>query len=139
MTEKTCIVDGVYPGCRFFTALTSNREFQRHYYKVWREFVERGCINEVMEYISDYYALVKESYDNNAQRWGDDTDYAALVPQMQQWIKRRHDHIVGNLTVYAVPYDMPIIGYGAKTANFLRLWQAEPLCPVDWEKFNAQK
>ena len=102
VTEKTSIVDGVYPGCRFFTALTSNREFQRHYYKVWREFVERGCINEVMEYISDYYALVKESYDNNAQRWGDDTDYAALVPQMQQWIKRRHDHIVGNLTVYDI-------------------------------------
>ncbi|MCB6993382.1 glycogen/starch/alpha-glucan phosphorylase [bacterium 210820-DFI.6.37] len=29
-------------------------------------------------------------------------------------------------TVIAVPYDVPIAGYGGKTANMLRLWQAEP-------------
>ncbi|GGJ75978.1 starch phosphorylase [Anoxybacillus voinovskiensis] len=28
--------------------------------------------------------------------------------------------------VMAVPYDMPVIGYGAKTVNTLRLWNAEP-------------
>jgi len=28
--------------------------------------------------------------------------------------------------VMAVPYDMPVIGYGAKTVNTLRLWSAEP-------------
>ena len=102
VTEKNCIVDGVYPGCRFFTALINNREFQRHYYKVWCEFVEKDCIDEVMEYIGDYYSFIKESYGNNAQRWGDNTDYAGLVPQMQQWIKKRHDHIFSNLTVYDI-------------------------------------
>lgn len=59
------------------------------------------------------------------------------------WSFRRQEERVtvrmGNLTVYAVPYDMPIIGYGAKTANFLRLWQAEPLNALDWDKFNEQK
>ncbi|MCQ4638317.1 glycogen/starch/alpha-glucan phosphorylase [Anaerovorax odorimutans] len=29
-------------------------------------------------------------------------------------------------TVLAVPYDVPIVGYGGKTVNMLRLWQAEP-------------
>lgn len=29
-------------------------------------------------------------------------------------------------TVLAIPYDVPIVGYGGKTANMLRLWQAEP-------------
>lgn len=28
--------------------------------------------------------------------------------------------------VMAVPYDIPVIGYGAKTVNTLRLWSAEP-------------
>lgn len=28
-------------------------------------------------------------------------------------------------TVLAVPYDVPIVGYGGKTVNMLRLWQAE--------------
>ena len=102
VTEKKCIVGGIYPGCKFFTALTGNKEFQRHYYKVWCEFVENNCIEEVMEYIADYYSLVKESYIHNAQKWGDNTDYAALVPHMQQWIKRRYDHIVSNLTVYDI-------------------------------------
>ena len=102
VTEKECIVGGVYPGCKFFTALTGNKEFQRHYYKVWCEFVENGCIDEVMEFIADYYEFVKESYRHNAQKWGDNTDYATLVPHMQQWIKKRHDHIVSNLTVYDI-------------------------------------
>jgi starch phosphorylase len=35
--------------------------------------------------------------------------------------------------ITAVPYDMPIIGYGTKTVNTLRLWQAE-----DPEGFNLQ-
>ncbi len=102
VTGKTCIVDGVYPGCEFFTALMNNREFQRHYYKVWCEFVENDCITDVMQYIAEYYDTVKESYSNNALLWGDNTDYAELVPQMQQWIKKRHDHIVKNLTVYDI-------------------------------------
>lgn len=59
------------------------------------------------------------------------------------WSFRRQEERVtvrmGNLTVYAVPYDMPIIGYGAETVNYLRLWQAEPLNALDWDKFNEQK
>lgn len=35
------------------------------------------------------------------------------------------DH-VGYQTVMAIPYDVPIVGYGGKNVNMLRLWQAEP-------------
>ena len=90
------------PGDKFFSALKNNKEFQRHYYKVWCEFVENKCIEEVMRYIADYYGFVKESYMHNAQEWGDNTDYAGMVPKMQQWIKNRHDNIVRNLTVYDI-------------------------------------
>ena len=96
------VIDNGLPGGRFFHALTNNREFQRHYYKVWREFVENDCITEIMQYIADYYEFAKESFSNNALKWGDNTDYAGLVPQMQQWIKNRHDNIVGNLTAYDI-------------------------------------
>ena len=90
------------PGSKFFTSLRQNREFQRHYYKVWREFIEKECIKEVMEYIADYYAFVKESYANNAGEWGDDTAYGDGIPAMQQWVKKRYDYIVANLTVYDI-------------------------------------
>ena len=41
--------------------------------------------------------------------------------------------------VYAVPYDMPVIGYNKRHVNTLRLWQAEPLQEFDFEQFNDQK
>ena len=40
--------------------------------------------------------------------------------------------------VWAVPYDMPIIGCGGKTVNTLRLWQAEPADGFDLAAFNEQ-
>lgn len=42
-------------------------------------------------------------------------------------------------TVRAVPYDMPVIGYGGKTVNNLRLWQAEAVTPMDFALFNSQR
>lgn len=100
--QDTFIYNFNLPGDKFFSALKNNKEFQRHYYKVWCEFVENNCIEEVMQYIADYYGFVQESYMHNTQEWGDNTDYAGLVPQMQQWIKKRHDYIVRNLTVYDI-------------------------------------
>ncbi|WP_167958956.1 glycogen/starch/alpha-glucan phosphorylase [Anaerosporobacter faecicola] len=44
-----------------------------------------------------------------------------------------------NQSVYAVPYDMPVIGYGAQTVNTLRLWQAEALENFNFEAFNDSK
>ena len=41
-------------------------------------------------------------------------------------------------TVNAVPYDMPIIGYGTNTIDTLRLWQCEAEKELDFDAFNAQ-
>lgn len=101
-TSCTLISKGESPGHKFFTALRNNKEFQRHYYKVWCEFVENDCTKEIMEYISDYYNFVKESYKNNAKKWGDNTDYCSYVPIMQQWIEKRVSYIVKNLTKYDI-------------------------------------
>ena len=45
----------------------------------------------------------------------------------------------GGQAVRAVPYDTPVLGYGMKTVNTLRLWQAEPFQAFDFNLFNAQK
>ncbi len=40
-------------------------------------------------------------------------------------------------TILAVPYDVPIVGYGGKTVNVLRLWSAEPVVEkLDLAAFN---
>ncbi len=44
---------------------------------------------------------------------------------------------VGYQNVLAVPYDVPIVGYGGKNVNMLRLWQAEPAEEkIDLEAFS---
>ncbi|SFC64484.1 glycogen/starch/alpha-glucan phosphorylase [Clostridium uliginosum] len=44
-----------------------------------------------------------------------------------------------DMTVKAIPYDTPIIGYGTKNINTLRLWKCEPMKEFDFILFNNQK
>ena len=59
------------------------------------------------------------------------------------WSIRREDEavVVSMKTgdVLAVPYDMPVIGYGAKNVGTLRLWQTESLHEIDFRLFNNQE
>lgn len=59
------------------------------------------------------------------------------------WGLRREDEkaIVhfADQTIVAVPYDMPIIGYGTDNIGTLRLWQAEAEKPFDFNLFNEQQ
>ena len=59
------------------------------------------------------------------------------------WSVRRDSEAVlvpfKNGAVRAVPYDMPVIGYGGRHVSTLRLWQAEPLTPFDFSLFNDQQ
>ena len=58
------------------------------------------------------------------------------------WEIKRDDlsvtvHFGGSLgSVTATPYDMPIIGYGTKTINTLRLWEASSADGFDLQLFN---
>ena len=43
------------------------------------------------------------------------------------------------MTVRAIPYDMPITGYGTKNVGTLRLWKSEPMEEFDYDAFNSQR
>ncbi len=59
------------------------------------------------------------------------------------WSKRRDDKTIvvsfADQKVLAVPYDMPIMGYGTSNIGTLRLWQSEPLEELDFRLFNEQE
>ncbi len=38
--------------------------------------------------------------------------------------------------VIGIPYDLPIVGYGARTVNFLRLWESKASEQLDFQVFN---
>ena len=85
------------------------------------------------------YGLFKQDFHNGFQietaddwtKWGD------------PWSVRCEGDAVTvdfkDMSVKAVPYDMPIIGYGTDNIGTLRLWQSESLMPFDFDLFNAQK
>lgn len=85
------------------------------------------------------YGLFKQYFDNGFQKETADNWLKFGDP----WSIRRDDEAVTvnfrDLTVKAVPYDMPVIGYGGKTVNKLRLWQSEPIEEFDFDQFNQQK
>lgn len=63
--------------------------------------------------------------------------------QGDPWSRRRDDKTItvefDGQKVLAVPYDMPIIGYGTDNIGTLRLWQSEPVEELNFALFNAQE
>ena len=86
------------------------------------------------------YGLFKQSFDEEGRQVEAPDDWAKFG---DPWSIRRLDKsvIVKMATgdVRAVPYDMPIVGYGAKNIGTLRLWQTEPIKAVDFFQFNEQR
>ena len=84
------------------------------------------------------YGLFKQEFENFRQKELPDdwTQYG------DPWSIRRDDLSVivsmKNCEVRAVPYDMPVIGYGDSTIGTLRLWQCESTHEFDFDLFNQQ-
>lgn len=84
-------------GYSFFYDLMNNEQFKKHYLKVWKEFAQKGHIQEVIEYMDDYYNFARSSFENNYMLWYDGYGYDSEIDRMQQWMKQRHDFILANL------------------------------------------
>ena len=63
-------------------------------------------------------------------KYGDPWSYRRYTPTVTI---KFPDH-----TVLAVPYDMPVIGYGTRNIGTLRLWQCEAESELDFNAFNDQ-
>lgn len=85
------------------------------------------------------YGLFRQFFDNGFQ--GEKPD--AWMEEGYPFIIRREEEQVmvsyADMTVRAIPYDMPITGYGTKNVNTLRLWKSEPVEEFDYDAFNSQR
>ena len=85
------------------------------------------------------YGLFKQKIENNSQvEVPDDWEMYS-----DNWTVRRDELSVlvelADGAVKAVPYDMPVIGYGTNNVGTLRLWQTESLKEFDFALFNDYK
>ena len=85
------------------------------------------------------FGLFKQSFDEQGGQKENADDWSKFG---DPWSYRRYNHTVKvkfpDHTVLAVPYDVPVIGYGTDNINTLRLWQCEAEEELDFNAFNDQ-
>lgn len=85
------------------------------------------------------YGLFRQSFDNGFQVERPDPWHEEEYPFT---IRRASDQLVvhfDDMKARAIPYDMPITGYGTHNVGTLRLWKAEPWEEFDYDAFNSQR
>ncbi len=85
------------------------------------------------------FGLFKQGFDEHGGQKEMADDWSKYG---DPWSYRRYHHTVKvefpDQTVLAVPYDVPVIGYGTQNINTLRLWQCEAEEELDFNAFNDQ-
>lgn len=85
------------------------------------------------------FGLFRQSFEDGFQKEHPDSwmerNYPFIVSRCEERVKVRYN----DLTVWAVPYDMPITGYKTDNINRLRLWKSEPAEEFDFNLFNSQR
>ena len=85
------------------------------------------------------FGLFKQSFDADGSQVENADDWTKFG---DPWSFRRYNHTVKvkfpDHTVLAVPYDVPVIGYGTENVGTLRLWQCEAEEELDFNAFNEQ-
>ncbi|WP_366181297.1 glycogen/starch/alpha-glucan phosphorylase [Actinomyces timonensis] len=85
------------------------------------------------------YGLFKQLFSDGFQTEHPDPWMEEGYPFVIRREERARIVRYNDLTVRAVPYDMPITGYGTRNVGTLRLWRAEAIEEFDYEAFNSQR
>lgn len=105
-------------------------------------FLDSGATNGIT--LNGYgirykYGLFKQYFEHGFQKETADDWMKVGDP----WsVREEADTVVVDFkdqSVKAVPYDSPVIGYGGRKINVLRLWQAEPMVKFQFDLFNEQQ
>ena len=85
------------------------------------------------------YGLFRQEFEDGFQREHPDAWKESFYPFI---IRRGSEQRIvkfDDMHVRAIPYDMPITGYGTDNVGTLRLWDASPIAEFDYDAFNSQR
>lgn len=109
---ESSIINYEFEARQFIGDLTSREAFKKHYYKIWKEFIENNSIDELLDYVDCYYEFAKSSFQHNSELWNNSFTEADNE-RHKSWLTKRKNHIYENLDsydiddiIYAVPGDV---------------------------------
>lgn len=75
---------------------------QYHYYKLWSDFMTDGSLDELCEFVQDYYTFAQCSFEHNATKWDDGKGYAGEMTKIQNWLRTRAAYIYKKQPVFDI-------------------------------------
>ncbi len=94
----------------------------RYHYGMFKQKIENGFQIEVPD------EWLKNGYPFELRRpeYATEVKFGGFVKTV--WDGQRNNYVQeGYQSVLAIPYDMPIVGYGNNVVNTLRIWDAQPI------------
>lgn len=118
-------------GTNFFKPLLQNSDIvKKEYYRVWYNFANNGGLDELIDYVQDYFDYAEPSLTKNATRWGDGSSYASTLPNIRKWLTDRTNHIMQNIEVYDL--EDPIAQRYGDVNGDGRLTAADIVCVLNY-------
>lgn len=95
-------------GKSFFKDLRHNsEEVKRACYQVWTDFMDNH-LEELKDFISEYYTYAQPSFENNNTKWGDGDQYATIAENMHNWLVERAHYVYNNMETFDLSTPLPI-------------------------------
>ncbi len=105
----------------------------RYKYGMFKQKIENGYQVEV----PDNWLKHGNPFEVKRAEYKEEVKFGGYVRIQWNAEKGKYDYIhEGYQSVYAVPYDMPVVGYGNNVINSLRIWDAEPIVEFSLDSFD---
>ncbi len=95
---------------KFWNALRYNStEVDSLVYSLYYKFVNNGGFDELIDYCDEYYAFANAAFTHNSSNETSDTDgsnYKTVTSNCKNWLSRRINAIMSQLTPYEVPEEV---------------------------------
>ncbi len=104
----------------------------RYKYGMFKQQIENGYQIEV----PDDWLKNGNPFEVRRDEYAQEVKFGGYVRVERGSDGRDHFYQEGYQCVRAVPYDLPVIGYGNNVVNTLRIWDAEPINTFNLESFD---
>ena len=104
----------------------------RYKYGMFAQKIEDGYQREVPDdWLRDGYP-----FEIRRAEYACEVKFGGYVTVTKDETGREHFGQAGYQSVRAVPYDLPVVGYGNNVVNTLRIWDAEPINTFNLDSFD---